>query len=57
MIFYWRTYSALKILTGKSNLKLNSSVYKNMNMNIWVVGTSNWLFLRCSKTGKKFPKK
>ena len=25
-------------------------------MDIWVVGTSNLLFLRCSKTGTNFPK-
>ena len=30
---------------------------KNSNMAIWIVGVSDELFLRGSKTGKKFPKK
>ena len=30
---------------------------KNTNMDIWVVGTSNQLFLRGSKTGANIPEK
>ena len=36
---------------------LTPALTKNTNMDIWVVGTVNWLFLRGSKTGTNFPKK
>ena len=31
----------LRILKGKSTIKLNSNAYKNYQLDIWVVGTSN----------------
>ena len=35
----------------------NPALTKNMNMYIWVVGTSNQLFIRGHYTKAKFPKK
>ena len=42
----------LKILTGKYHPQITPALTKSMNMNIWVVGTSNQLFIEI-----KFQKK
>ena len=53
MIFY-----GLKILTGEKPASHKTPVLaKSRNMGIWVVGTSNQLFIRGSYTETKFSKK
>ena len=47
----------LRILTEKAPLNKTSALTKSMNMDIWVVGTSNHLFIKGSYTESKFPKK
>ena len=46
----------LRILTGKKHPKKTPALTKNVNMDIWVVGTSNYAFLRGAKTETNFPK-
>ena len=47
---------SLKILTGKKHPKIKLQLLtKNTNIDIWVVGTSNYLFLNGSKTRTNFP--
>ena len=42
---------------GKIIVKLNPSAYKNTNMSIWTVGTTNQLFMGGSETETKSSKK
>ena len=49
--------TTLRILTGKSTLKLNSSTYVKYEYGYLSLGKSNYLFLSGSKTGTNFPKK
>ena len=49
--------NSLRILSRKKNpLNKTKGLTKSMNMNIWVVGTSNQLFIRGSYTKTKFSK-
>ena len=53
-----QTATLLRILTGKKHPKTKTpALTKNMDINIWVIGTSNKLILRGSKTGTNFPNK
>ena len=45
------------ILTGKMHLQIKLQRLRSMNMDIWVVVTSNQLFTRGSYTETKFKKK
>ena len=48
-------YDALRILTGKKKpSNKTAALTKSMNMDSWVVGTSNQLFRRGSYSAKKF---
>ena len=39
---------SLKILTGKSNVKKTPALTNSANIDIWIVDTSNELFIRGS---------
>ena len=53
LILHW----LLRALTGKKYPQKNSALTKSMNMDIWVDGISNQLFIRGSYTETKFPRK
>ena len=42
---------------GKSPSKKSPALMKSMNIDIWVVGTSNQLYIKDSQTETKFSKK
>ena len=56
-IFHFRIRFVFIKDIHREKAPLNETTTKITNMDIWVVGTSNWLFLRGSKTGTNFPKK
>ena len=56
-IFHFRIRFVFIKDIHREKAPLNETTTKNTNMDIWVVGTSNWLFLRGSKTGTNFTKK
>ena len=56
-LFLIKHLTLLRILTWKKHAKIKlQRLRNNTNMDIWVIGTSNELFLRDSKTGTNFPK-
>ena len=50
-------YSFKDTQREKAPSNKTQSLTKNTNMDIWFVGTSNQLFIRCSETETKFSKK